>query len=123
MELSSVDSIAVFWLPEVRVGDEVAFQLSLSAPSDISIVALPITSLTIHFTDFAPLVVRHKVGSEEHSPRVQLVNVGHIHLAEAAPNEVIADLRWAVSGKAIFAGTVVLDKPGIIKVYTIYTGP
>lgn len=110
--------MVVFWRPKVQVDEAVAFQLSLSAPSDVSIFALPVTSLRIHFMDgLGQLVITHQAASEElASRRIQLVDVGHVNLGGEALNEVRADLRWTVGSKIVFSGTVVLKNPGTIKV-------
>lgn len=110
--------MVVFWRPEVQVGEAVAFQLSLSAPSDVSIFALPVTSLKIHFMDgLGQLSIAHQAASEElASHHIQLIDVGHVHLGGEAPNEVRADLRWTTRSKVVFSGTVILEKPGTIKV-------
>ncbi|KZP28516.1 hypothetical protein FIBSPDRAFT_917686 [Athelia psychrophila] len=118
------DSMVVFWRPEVQVGEAVAFQLSLSAPSDVSIFALPVTSLKIHFMDgLGQLAITHQAASEElASHHIQLIDVGHVHLGGEAPNEVRADLRWTTRSKVVFSGTVILEKPGTIKISSVVLG-
>lgn len=110
--------MVVFWRPEVQVGESVAFQLTLSAPSDVSILALPVASLKIHFMDgLGQLVITHQALSDRlASRRIQLVNVGHVNLGGEAPNEIEADLRWTTGSKIVFDGTVAMEKPGTIKV-------
>jgi len=98
------------------VGEAAAFQLSLTAPSDINISCLPITSLTIHFTeDFTPLFVRHMVSNSVPEVLTRRVDLGHVSTADHE-KEVQTDLRWRPGSKIVFTGSMSSDAPIVMTV-------
>ena len=103
----------VFWKPEVRVGEEAAFQITLAAPSDAATSALPIHSISILFSDgYAPIFIHHDASSG--SEHVRLVPLGHVQGENSIG--VGADLRWRPGDQVILAGTLASDVPGIFSV-------
>ncbi|KAG5219790.1 Trafficking protein particle complex [Salix suchowensis] len=67
---STEDQALVVDLPEsqpmFKVDESAAFQLSLTAPSNVDISELPVSSLTIHFSgSINPVVIKHDGGVEE----------------------------------------------------------
>ncbi|KAF9228502.1 hypothetical protein BS17DRAFT_773840 [Gyrodon lividus] len=117
-----LNTSVVFWKPEVRVGDDAAFQISLIAPSNATISALPVDSITITFSDnYAPIIVRHE--SAESSELVRLVRLPQIQPAasegEDIDIEVEAYLRWKPDDKVILIGTIAFDAPGSLSVSSI----
>lgn len=111
-----VDSVVTFWSPEIKVDEEVAFQLSLAAPLNVDLSSLPVSSLTIHFTeDIVPVIVRH-VGSGSAAQTVSLVDLGHVSAHEGKTTDAQAHLRWKPGAKIVFAGTMSSDIPTSLKV-------
>ncbi|KIJ65975.1 hypothetical protein HYDPIDRAFT_110092 [Hydnomerulius pinastri MD-312] len=112
----------VFWKPEVRVGEDAAFQLSLIAPSSAVISALPVDSVMIVFSgDYAPVVVRHRPPENTASEPVRLVRLGQIQPVASADEaaEAEANLRWKPDDKIIMSGTISSDTPGLLSVSNI----
>jgi len=87
----------------------VAFQLSLTAPSDVAISALPFSSLAIYFSHKKePVIVNHNASVA--SPlNFQRVDLGDLPLEIAAERE--GCLRWEKGAMILFAGTVSSDAP------------
>lgn len=111
--------MAVFWKPEVEVGETVAFQLSLSAPPQISMASLPFTSLLVELShDTSPVIIRH-TAFESTNPLVQRIDLGHISTTTER-REVEANLRWQAGATIIFSGTTASETPRLIKV-RVYT--
>ena len=109
MNSTTVDTSVVFWTSEAVVEERVAFQFSVTAPSDIAISALPFSSLAIHFSHKEePVMVRHNPGLAT-SAKVQRVDLGDFPLEVAT--EYQGYLRWEKSAMIMFAGTVSSDVP------------
>ncbi|PCH35565.1 glutathione transferase omega-1 [Wolfiporia cocos MD-104 SS10] len=117
-----LDSCAIFWQPDVIVGESCAFQLSLTARQSVSLSSLPFSSLAIHFSaDMPPVTVRHAPAALGHEiPAVQRIDVSHISASssenESEGNEAEGNLRWGPSGTIVVAGSVSSDVPTIIKI-------
>jgi hypothetical protein len=87
----------------------VAFQLSLTAPSDVVISALPFSSLAIYFSHKEqPIIVHHNASSTSAS-KFQRVDLGDLPLEIAAERE--GYLRWEKGATILFVGTVSSDVP------------
>lgn len=125
--LIPVDTSTVFWSPEVKVGDCAVYQITLSAPPEIDISALPFESLAVYFNDdddLPPLIIKHKASTEEQNSKLepgmaQMVKVGHLEfpLPEGTTtHEVEAGLRWAPGGKIVLVGTVASKAPAVLSV-------
>jgi hypothetical protein len=118
---STVDSTIVFWTPEVNVGDLAAFQLSLTAPTNLKISSLPITSLAVHFSDdVVPVVVQHLASNPETAATVRRIDLGHVSKLEN--REVEANLRWQSGATIVFSGAMSSDVPISLKVRTLILG-
>ena len=112
-----VNSMVVFWSSEVKVGEEVAFQISVTAPSNIDLSALPMSSLAIQFTnDIPPVLVQHMASNSDVTTGIRRVDLGHISDDNEEVEHVTADLRWAPGSKIIFAGTMSSESPMTMKV-------
>ncbi|KIY69509.1 hypothetical protein CYLTODRAFT_372663 [Cylindrobasidium torrendii FP15055 ss-10] len=104
---------AVFWSPEVKVGEPAAFQLSINAPSDVLIADLPFSAATITFTgEHAPVTLQH-VDGESSNSTTRLINLGVI---TNEPKTVQANLRWGRGSSLVLVGTLMSEKPTILKV-------
>ena len=116
----SVNASAVFWEPEVDVGDAAPFQLQLSSQPNVSLSSIPFTSLTIHFAaDIPPVIIRHSQEDPDSDiPAVQRVDLGHITVSPAPTEskEVETCLRWGSGTTIVFTGTVGSDLPMHISV-------
>jgi hypothetical protein len=95
------------------VGEPAAFQLTMTAPTSISIALIPFTRLTLHLSnDSSPIVVHH-VQSDVQLP-IQRVVIGHVTGQE--PLDAIANLRWQPEGTIIFTGSISSEVPLVLKV-------
>ncbi|KAG8221229.1 glutathione transferase omega-1 [Butyriboletus roseoflavus] len=111
-----LNTSVVFWRPDVRVGEEVAFQISLAAPSDVTLSTLPIHSISILFSEgYTPIIIHHDAST--HSELVQLVPLGQI--GGEKPVEVGVHLRWRPGDQIILTGTLSSDTPGVFSVSNI----
>lgn len=111
----AVNTSVVFWKPDVRVAEEAAFQISLVAPPDAAISALPIYSISILFSEgYAPIIIHHDASTSIHSEAVQLVPLGQIQGEN--PVEVSVYLRWRPGDQIILTGTLASDVPGVFSV-------
>ncbi|KAF7792767.1 hypothetical protein EIP86_003865 [Pleurotus ostreatoroseus] len=115
-----LDTSLVFWSPEVKVDERAVFQLALSAPSDVHMSSLPFTSFAIYFSDDSPpMTVVHKA-TEDDTPTIQMVDLGHIEypIGEHGDEskEIEANLRWQAGGTIVFRGTVASRSPTVISI-------
>ena len=108
-----MNTSVVFWRPEVRVGEEAAFQISLAASADAMISELPIHSISIVFSEgYAPIIIHHDASI--HPEPVRLVPLGQVQGEQ--PVEVRQHLRWRPGNQVILTGTLASDVPGIFSV-------
>lgn len=121
----------MFWSPEVKVGEPAAFQISLTAPTDITVSALPFTSLLVQFSggEITPVMIQHSAPKEDR-PFVQRVDIGQLsvhteedHSDSETAREVHADLRWQPGGTIILCGTLSSEIPTSLKVCVQGTNP
>ncbi|KAI0002431.1 Gryzun, putative trafficking through golgi-domain-containing protein [Russula compacta] len=103
------DTSIIFWSNEAFVDERVAFQLSLTAPSDVVISALPFSSLAIYFSHRKEPVIVHHSADGVSTAKIQRVNLGDLPLEVAAETE--GCLRWEKGATILFVGTVLSDKP------------
>ncbi|KII95624.1 hypothetical protein PLICRDRAFT_662357 [Plicaturopsis crispa FD-325 SS-3] len=110
----------IFWSPEVKVNEEAAFQLSIAAPTDTVISSLPITSLSITFSDDAPPIIVKHAASETSASSVQYVSLGRVSERQHEEGSELptfqANLRWQPGGRIILAGTMSSDAPRLLEV-------
>ncbi|KAF8891851.1 Gryzun, putative trafficking through golgi-domain-containing protein [Infundibulicybe gibba] len=115
---SIFDSSVIFWLPEVKVGETTAFQLSLTASIHTTITSLPFSSLVVHFSNnISPIVVQHS--HDLSSSSVQRVDLGHVSSSRPDASVLQACLRWPTGGTIIFTGTMSSDVPTTLEVTRI----
>ncbi|KAG0708617.1 Gryzun, putative trafficking through golgi-domain-containing protein [Suillus ampliporus] len=119
-----LDTMLVFWTPEVRVGEEAGFQLSLAAPTNIDLSAIPVDSVIITFSDgYYPVVLRHSppMDSEVADTVVRLVKIGKVapEDEDEEPEEICADLRWRSGEKLVVSGSISSEAPGPLTVVNI----
>lgn len=108
-----MNTSVVFWRSDIRVGEEAAFQISLAAPSDATISALPIHSISILFSEgHTPIIIHHDAST--HSESVRLVRLGRT--GGEKPVEVGAHLRWRPGDQIILTGALASDAPGVFSV-------
>jgi hypothetical protein len=114
--LVTVDSAVVFWSPEVQVGEQSAFQISLTAPPDVTISSLPFTELTVFLGGgVKPVLIKHV--PSDHVGRVRKVGIGHIDPQDEDNRpEAEACLRWEPGDVVVFAGTILSPVPCSFKV-------
>jgi len=106
---AKVNASIIFWSSEAFVDERVAFQLSLTAPNDVVISALPFSSLAIYFSHKEqPIIVHHNVSATSAS-KFQRVDLGDVPLEIAAERE--GCLRWEKGATILFVGTVSSDVP------------
>uniref|UniRef100_A0A8H7Y8D4 Trafficking protein particle complex subunit 11 domain-containing protein n=1 Tax=Psilocybe cubensis TaxID=181762 RepID=A0A8H7Y8D4_PSICU len=107
------DSDVIFWSPEVKVGEQVAFQVTLTAPSTIGISSIPFSWVALHFgDDVSPVIVEHQ--SSEKKDDVQVVQIGQVIISENERPTVKADLRWSKAGSIIFTGSISSELSSIV---------
>ncbi|KAI5120282.1 hypothetical protein M0805_005339 [Coniferiporia weirii] len=109
----------VFWVPEVKLSEQVSFQISLSLPGDVVLSELPITTLRIYCSDnSAPIIVEHVASEDDPDQIVRRVDVGHLSLplADATGKQVRANLRWRRrEATLVLAGTLSTSIPQELK--------
>lgn len=104
-----VDASVVFWSNAVFVEEPVAFQLSLTAPSDVSISSLPFSSLAIYFSHKEePIIVHHSADAVD-GAKIRRVDLGDLPLAIATTAQ--GYLRWEKAATIVFVGKVSSDSP------------
>lgn len=112
----------MFWPSSVKVGEAAAFQISLSAPTSVSISSLPISSLAVYLGDeneLPAVVIRQS--SEMRNEKVgtvQLINIGALTSQEPAGAK--ASLRWDVGSIIVVTGMIVSDVPTLFKAWFIW---
>ncbi|KAI9441462.1 Foie gras liver health family 1-domain-containing protein [Lactarius indigo] len=108
------DASVVFWSSGAFVEERVAFQLSLTAPGDVSISALPFSSLAIYFSHKEePVIVYHNADAVD-GAKIQRVDLGDLPLEIATT--VQGYLRWEKAATIVFVGNVSSDVPVILAI-------
>ncbi|KAI0061971.1 hypothetical protein BV25DRAFT_1805032 [Artomyces pyxidatus] len=107
----------VFWASEATVKQRVAFQISLTAPPNTAISALPFATLAVYVSIYEkPVVIRHSVDIPLGSP-VSRVDLGDLSSnAQDDVPEVEGCLRWEKGAKTVITGTLTADFPTTLKV-------
>lgn len=119
----TVNSNTIFWDSETSVDAPSAFQISLTAPSSVSLSNLAFSSLAVTFShDERPFLITH---SDEHSAEgalmeesIRVVEVGTVSSSSDAPSpkEVRANLRWGKGTTVVISGTVISGTPATLTV-------
>ncbi|THH08405.1 hypothetical protein EW145_g2735, partial [Phellinidium pouzarii] len=114
-----LNASVVFWTHEIKLGEQVAFQISISLPADVVLSELPISELRIYCSDGStPIIVKHVASESEKGHTVCRVDVGHISLsaAGAGSRQADANLQWRQpDATLVLAGTVSSDIPQELK--------
>ncbi|KAJ3575278.1 hypothetical protein NP233_g1192 [Leucocoprinus birnbaumii] len=108
------DTNAIFWSSSINVGEETAFQVSLTAPSSVSVYAIPFISVSICFEDGPPVIIRHSADKKQSGGSVQWVNAGGVSSRD--PTEIEANLQWNLGDILVVSGRVKSEKPREIKI-------
>ena len=94
------------------MGEPAAFQLTMTAPTSISIALIPFSRLTLHLSNDSSIIVHH-APSDVQLP-IQRVVIGHT--TGQKPLSVVANLRWQPEGTIIFTGSISSEEPLLLKV-------
>jgi hypothetical protein len=89
---------------EAFIDERVAFQLSLTALSDVVISALPFSSLAIYFSHKEQPIIVHHDASATSASKFQRVDLGDLPLKIAAERE--GCLRWEKGATILFVGSL-----------------
>ena len=115
----------VFWSPEIVVDERGAFQVTLSAPSNVAMSLMPIASMELIFSgEERSIRVNHTedVGAELES--VRRIDLGHIDLhgkgEDADANDIPAYLRWRPGDAVVFCGTISSNVPCALTVRYLF---
>ncbi|KAF8271123.1 Foie gras liver health family 1-domain-containing protein [Lactarius quietus] len=104
----------VFWSSLAFVEESVAFQLSLTAPGNVSISALPFSSLAIYFSHKEePVIVHHNADAVD-GAKIQCVDLGDLSLEIATTAQ--GCLRWEKAATIVFVGSVSSEVPATLAV-------
>ena len=95
------------------MGEPAAFQLTMTAPTSISIALIPFSRLTLHLSDDSSPIIVHHAPSDVQLP-IQRVVIGHTTGQE--PLNVAANLRWQPESTIIFTGSISSEVPLVLKV-------
>jgi trafficking protein particle complex subunit 11 len=109
LSYSKVNTSITFWSNEAFVDERVAFQLSLTAPSDVVLSGLPFTSLAIYFSHKEEPVIVHHDPSATSAAIFQRVDLGDLPLEISVERE--GCLKWEKGATIMFVGTVASDVP------------
>jgi hypothetical protein len=117
----------VFWTPEVQVGEEAGFQLSLATPTNMDLSALPIDSVTITFSNgYYPVVLQHSPPTDDQvaDTAVRLVKVGKLvpEDEDEESEEISAGLRWKPGERLVVSGSISSEAPGLLTVGVFLPG-
>ena len=113
-----VETNTVFWKPDIKVGETGVFQLSLKAPSLVSLDKLPVASVRVDFSyEQLPSIVLVHSKEDPTTPSlpVRLVNIGQItHGGENVQHST--NLRWNADDLLIVAGIISIGMPSTVQV-------
>ncbi len=98
---------------EAFIDERVAFQLSLTAPSDVVISALPFSSLAIYFSHKEQPITVHHNASATSASKFQCVDLGDLPLEIAAEHE--GCLRWEKGTTILFVDSLLFITENINK--------
>ncbi|OCH86086.1 hypothetical protein OBBRIDRAFT_890731 [Obba rivulosa] len=122
-----LESCIVFWKPDVNVGEAAPFQISLTAPSGVSMSALPFTTLTVEFSaDIPPIVVQHSLGDNGQAlSQVRKIDLGLISISASPQKDklearvVEGVLRWGPGHTVVLAGALLSDTPRTLSIIKV----
>lgn len=100
------------------MGEQAAFQLTLTAPSSVTIGSLPFSRVAIHFANReTPVIVEH----EPLDNGAHIGSVGFVKLGQIDETELVCktNLRWQLGSTLVFAGSISSQIPSVLKVRTL----
>lgn len=117
----TVDSDVIFWSPELKVGEETAFQITLFAPRSVTISSLPFSRIAIHFSNRnAPVIIEHQLAEEQEeggrSDSLTVVELGHLSEDDDTPGVWKGNLRWGLGASMVLIGSMTSNVPTMLKV-------
>lgn len=99
----------------MKVDEEAAFQLTLTAPTALSIDEIPFSRLAIYFAHQEnPVLVQHVHSDEQNVTKV--VDLGHLVHGQVEQPTINANLRWNIGAAMVFKGTISSTAPTTLKV-------
>ena len=116
-----VDTCSVFWKPYTNVNEPTAFQIVLSVPDIISLASLPLTSLTVQFSNGYPLItLEHETLEDDEDVAVRRLDLGTLLPLEAeeaeSPKTFKANLRWKPGSVLVLSGCLSSGAPRSLSV-------
>ncbi|KAL5532043.1 hypothetical protein ACEPAF_5607 [Sanghuangporus sanghuang] len=110
------DCSVSFWTPEIKLGEQVAFQISFNVSPNVVLSGLPIRSLRLYTSDGRPLVkiCRNNERGQE-SKTISCIAVGHLALPLASEKIVESALTFSSGKTIILTGTLSSEVPQEIK--------
>ena len=109
----------VFWNFEAEVGVPTSFQISLAAPTFVTLSSVPFSSLEIYLSkNENPILIEH-ITSEDGDvaeKSVRTIDLGDISHYREASIKRQANLRWGLGDVLIFYGTIKSEVSSLIKV-------
>ncbi|KDR75635.1 hypothetical protein GALMADRAFT_268205 [Galerina marginata CBS 339.88] len=112
------DSDVVFWSSEVKVGEQAAFQLTLTAPSSITISSIPFSKITFLFSEgIPPVTVEHE--PSDSADAVKVVDLGHVTSSETGQPTIKGNLCWQPGSTVVFTGSMSSENPSVLKVKSV----
>lgn len=109
----------------MTVGEAAGFQITLSAPSDVSLLSIPFTTLSVYLSDdLPPIIVNHvQLDTEQELSTVQKVDIGDVTIPPAQPEDgvqplriVEAHLRWKPGSSLVLCGSMTSSVPTTLTV-------
>lgn len=106
----------MFWNAEVEVGVPTSFQISLTAPTSVTLSSIPFSSLEIYLSkNENPILINH-IDGDGGDKSVQAIDLGDVSQYREAPIKRQASLRWGVGDMLIFYGMIKSEDSSLIKV-------
>ena len=109
-----VNANVVFWSSRAFIEERVAFQLSLTAPGNVSISDLPFSSLAIYFSHIEEPVLVHHTADALDGDISQRVDLGNLPFEIA--KTVQGCLSWEKDATIVFVGNVASKVPTTLAV-------
>ncbi|EJD08009.1 uncharacterized protein FOMMEDRAFT_138064 [Fomitiporia mediterranea MF3/22] len=118
------DCSVIFWAPEIKLDERVAFQINLSVPQNVILSEVPIDAVKIFLSDGRTSITLRHLASESDvdasqdkrgEEKITRVDIGHLALPNVEGKEADANLTWR-SGSTIFiVGTFSSEIPQELK--------
>ncbi|KAL5512612.1 hypothetical protein ACEPAG_3265 [Sanghuangporus baumii] len=110
------DCSVIFWTPEIKLGEQVAFQISFNVSPNVVLSGLPIRSLRLYTSDGRPLIkMCHNNERSEESETISCIDVGHLALPLSSEKIVESALTFPSGRTIVLIGTLSSEVPQEIK--------